>query len=78
MKSYKVVMSLCLLFLLGTGIYFLATQGSTEANFETARGPDKGDRINGLGILFLFVAVAVLFGGMLLDKRNSRKTRYRK
>ena len=59
-------------------MYFLVTGRYTEANFETTRGPGKGDRIGGLGILFLFAAGAMLFGGMLLDKRNSRKTRYRK
>ncbi len=75
MKPYKIVMGLCLLFLLGTGIYFLATQGYTEANFETARGPEKGERIIGWGILFLFVCIAVLFGGRLLDERKKKKDR---
>lgn len=68
----------CLLFLLCTAIYFFVTDAYTEANFGTSKGFSKGDRLNGMGIFFLFVCMAALYIIAILEDRKIRKTKYRK
>ncbi|WP_118976495.1 hypothetical protein [Taibaiella koreensis] len=79
MRGFKIVVGSCLLFLLGTAIYFLITDGYTEANISTAKGMKEGQRLNGVAILYLFLVL----GGMYLyaiytDKYKDKKTKYKK
>lgn len=77
MKGFKIVVGFCLLFLAGTAVYFFTTGTYAEVNMD-ARSLQKGDRLDWLGVLFLFVCVAWAYVKVIREDRKIRKTKYRK
>ena len=79
MKGVKIIGIICLLFLLGVAIYFFAIDGYAEANISISRGINKGDRINGYGVIFLFCCVAWGYIYVLReDRKIKRRTKFKK
>ncbi len=79
MRGFKIVFGLCLLFLLGTSIYFLFIDGYAEANVSTYRGLAKGSRLDGWGILYMFVMLAGMYIFTIREhKRRDKRTKYKK